>query len=86
MFYYLLYDRLYPAISGFRVFRYASRFGRRSLASRHFSSAWCFWSVVRCINRLREFQIGQYIREEGPKKSHQKESQALPPHGRRSAS
>jgi len=70
MFYYLLYDRLYPAISGFRVFRYVTF--RTTFAS---ITAFLLCVVLGpwFINKLREFQIGQYIREEGPK-SHQKKA------------
>jgi phospho-N-acetylmuramoyl-pentapeptide-transferase len=70
MFYYLLYDRLYPAISGFRVFRYVT-------FRTTFASITAFLLCVLLgpwfIRKLREFQIGQYIREEGPK-SHQKKA------------
>lgn len=70
MFYYLLYDRLYPAVSGFRVFRYVT-------FRTTFASITAFLLCVLLgpwfIRKLREFQIGQYIREEGPK-SHQKKA------------
>jgi phospho-N-acetylmuramoyl-pentapeptide-transferase len=70
MFYFLLYDRLYPAVSGFRVFRYVTF--RTTFAS---ITAFLLCVVFGpwFINKLREFQIGQYIREEGPK-SHQKKA------------
>jgi phospho-N-acetylmuramoyl-pentapeptide-transferase len=70
MFYFLLYDRLYPAISGFRVFRYVTF--RTTFAS---ITAFLLCVVLGpwFIRKLREFQIGQYIREEGPK-SHQKKA------------
>jgi phospho-N-acetylmuramoyl-pentapeptide-transferase len=70
MFYYLLYDRLYPAVGGFRVFRYLTF--RTTFAS---ITAFLLCVVLGpwFINKLREFQIGQYIREEGPK-SHQKKA------------
>jgi phospho-N-acetylmuramoyl-pentapeptide-transferase len=70
MFYFLLYDRLYPAVSGFRVFRYVTF--RTTFAS---ITAFLLCVVLGpwFINKLREFQIGQYIREEGPK-SHQKKA------------
>jgi phospho-N-acetylmuramoyl-pentapeptide-transferase len=70
MFYYLLYDRLYPAVSGFRVFRYVT-------FRTTFASITAFLLCVLLgpwfIAKVREFQIGQYIREEGPK-SHQKKA------------
>ncbi len=70
MFYYLLYDRLYPMVGGFRVFRYLTF--RTTFAS---ITAFLLCVVLGpwFINKLREFQIGQYIREEGPK-SHQKKA------------
>ena len=70
MFYYLLYDRLYPAISGFRLFRYVTI--RTTFAS---ITAFLLCVILGplLIRKLREFQIGQYIREEGPK-SHQKKA------------
>jgi phospho-N-acetylmuramoyl-pentapeptide-transferase len=70
MFYYLLYDRLYPAISGFRVFRYVTF--RTTFASIT-AFALCVLLGPWLIGRLREFQIGQFIREDGPK-SHQKKA------------
>ena len=70
MLYFLLYDRLYPAISGFRVFRYVT-------FRTTFASITAFLLCVALgpwlISKLREFQIGQYIREDGPK-SHQKKA------------
>jgi phospho-N-acetylmuramoyl-pentapeptide-transferase len=70
MFYYLLYDRLYPAVSGFRVFRYVT-------FRTTFASITAFLLCVLLgpwfIAKVREFQIGQFIREEGPK-SHQKKA------------
>ncbi len=70
MFYYLLYDRLFPAVSGFRVFRYVT-------FRTTFASITAFLLCVLLgpwfIRKLRAFQIGQYIREEGPK-SHQKKA------------
>ena len=70
MFYFLLYDRLYPTVSYFRVFRYVTF--RTTFAS---ITAFLLCVVFGpwFIRKLREFQIGQYIREEGPK-SHQKKA------------
>lgn len=70
MFYYLLYDRLYPAVSGFRVFRYVTF--RTTFASIT-AFLLCVLLGPWLIAKLREFQIGQFIREEGPK-SHQKKA------------
>jgi phospho-N-acetylmuramoyl-pentapeptide-transferase len=70
MFYYLLYDRLYPTISGFRVFRYLTfRTTFASITAFLICVVFGPWFIAK----LREFQIGQYIREEGPK-SHQKKA------------
>ncbi|HUI56756.1 MAG TPA: phospho-N-acetylmuramoyl-pentapeptide-transferase [Bryobacteraceae bacterium] len=70
MLYYLLYEQLYRYISPLRVFRYTTfRTAFASLTALFLCIALGPW----LINRLREFQIGQYIREEGPK-SHQKKA------------
>ncbi|MDQ6678462.1 MAG: phospho-N-acetylmuramoyl-pentapeptide-transferase [Acidobacteriota bacterium] len=70
MLYFLLYDRLYPTVSGFRLFRYVTI--RTTFAS---ITAFLLCVILGpvLIRKLREFQIGQYIREEGPK-SHQKKA------------
>src|SRR5580698_910673 len=70
MLYWLLYERLYPAIGPFRVFRFLTT--RTLLAS----LTSLFLGVILgpwFIRKLREFQIGQHIREDGPK-SHQKKA------------
>src|SRR5438270_6652003 len=70
MLYFLLYEKLYRYVSPFRVFRYTtSRTAFASLTALFLCIALGPW----LINRLRQFQIGQYIREEGPK-SHQKKA------------
>jgi phospho-N-acetylmuramoyl-pentapeptide-transferase len=70
MLYYLLYEQLYRYASPLRVFRYVTfRTAFASLTALFLCIALGPW----LINRLREFQIGQYIREEGPK-SHQKKA------------
>src|SRR5260221_5439375 len=67
MLYYLLYEKLFPYVSPFRVFRYTTfRTAFASLTALFLCVALGPWLIAR----LREFQIGQYIREEGPK-SHQ---------------
>jgi phospho-N-acetylmuramoyl-pentapeptide-transferase len=65
--YYLFYELLFPYFSPFRVFRYVTF--RTAFAS--------ITALIIClvigpwlIAKLKEFQIGQYIREEGPQ-SHQ---------------
>lgn len=70
MLYYLLYEQLYKHISPARVFGYTtSRTAFASLTALFLCIALGPW----LIDRLRYFQIGQYIREEGPK-SHQKKA------------
>ncbi len=70
MLYFLLYEKLSPVFGPFRVFRYVtSRTAFASLTALFLCVALGPW----LIHKLREFQIGQYIREEGPK-SHQKKS------------
>ncbi len=70
MLYWLLYQKLFPYFRVFRIFRYLTlRTGFASL------TALLIGLLIGpfVIERLREFQIGQYIREEGPE-SHQKKS------------
>lgn len=70
MLYFLLYEQLYRYVSPFRVFRYTTfRTAFASLTALFLCIALGPW----LINRLRQFQIGQYIREEGPQ-SHQKKA------------
>jgi phospho-N-acetylmuramoyl-pentapeptide-transferase len=68
--YWLLYLKLYHYFPPFRIFRYLTfRTAFASLTA-------LFTGLIvgpLVINRLREFQIGQYIREEGPK-AHQKKA------------
>jgi phospho-N-acetylmuramoyl-pentapeptide-transferase len=70
MFYWLFYEKLFHTFTPFRVFQYNTF--RTALAS--------ITALLLCvalgpwlISKLREFQIGQYIREEGPK-SHMKKA------------
>jgi len=65
--YYLFFEKLYPYFSPFRVFRYLTF--RTAFASIT-ALLICLVLGPWLIGRLKEFQIGQYIREEGPK-SHQ---------------
>jgi phospho-N-acetylmuramoyl-pentapeptide-transferase len=70
MLYWLLYEKLYPAIGPFRVFRYVTS---RTLFASLTSLFLCILLGPWLIRKLREFQIGQHIREDGPK-SHQKKA------------
>lgn len=67
MLYYLFYEQLYPYFSPFRVFRYLTV--RTAFASIT-ALLVCLVLGPWLIARLKEFQIGQYIRKEGPS-SHQ---------------
>jgi phospho-N-acetylmuramoyl-pentapeptide-transferase len=68
--YWLLYEKLFPFFHPFRVFRYLTF--RTAFASGTallialFIGPWV-------IKKLREFQIGQFVRDDGPK-SHQKKT------------
>ena len=70
MLYWLLYQKLFPYFRLFRIFRYITF--RTVFAS---LTALLIGLLIGpyVIEKLREFQIGQYIREEGPQ-SHQKKS------------
>ena len=70
MLYWLLYEKLHPIFSPFRVFSYTTfRTAFASITALFLCIVLGPWLIAR----LREFQIGQYIREEGPK-SHQKKA------------
>ncbi len=70
MLYWLLYEKLFHYFPPFRIFRYLTfRTAFASLTA--LFTGLIVGPIV--INRLREFQIGQYIREEGPK-AHQKKA------------
>jgi phospho-N-acetylmuramoyl-pentapeptide-transferase len=68
--YWLLYQKLFPYFHAFRIFRYLT-----------FRTAFATLTALLIglligpylIERLREFQIGQFIREDGPKE-HQKKA------------
>jgi len=68
--YWLLYQKLYLYFRPFRIFRYLTF--RTAFAS---LTALLIALIIGpfVIEKLREFQIGQYIREEGPK-AHQKKA------------
>ena len=70
MLYWLLYQKLYPFFHPFRIFRYLTF--RTAFASGTALLIALFIGPY-VIQKLREFQIGQYIREDGPQ-SHQKKS------------
>lgn len=63
MLYWLLYQKLFPYFRPFRIFRYLTF--RTAFAS---LTAMLIAMLIGpyVIEKLREFQIGQYIREEGP--------------------
>src|ERR1700730_6727242 len=70
MFFWLFYEKLFHLYSPFRVFQYSTfRTAMASLTALLLSITLGPW----LIRRLREFQVGQHIREEGPK-SHQKKA------------
>jgi phospho-N-acetylmuramoyl-pentapeptide-transferase len=68
--YWLLYQKLFPYFRPFRIFRYLTF--RTAFAS---LTALLIALLIGpfVIEKLREFQIGQYIREDGPK-DHQKKA------------
>ncbi len=70
MLYWLLYQKLFPYFRPFRIFRFLTF--RTAFAT---LTAMLIGLVVGpyVIEKLREFQISQYIREEGPK-GHQKKA------------
>jgi phospho-N-acetylmuramoyl-pentapeptide-transferase len=67
--FWLLYQKLFPYIPVFRIFRYVTF--RCVFAS---LTALLIGLLIGpfVIDRLRQFQIGQYIREEGPQSHHKK--------------
>jgi phospho-N-acetylmuramoyl-pentapeptide-transferase len=69
MFYWLFFEKLFHYYSPFRVFQYSTfRTGMATLTAMLLSIALGPWLIAR----LRKFQIGQHIREEGPKSHHKK--------------
>jgi phospho-N-acetylmuramoyl-pentapeptide-transferase len=68
--YWLLYEKLFPFFHPFRIFRYLTF--RTAFASLTALLIALFIGPY-VIHKLREFQIGQYIREDGPQ-SHLKKS------------
>src|SRR5580698_3070844 len=70
MLYYLLYQQLFPLVRPFRVFGFVTfRTAFASITAMFLGIVLGPWLIAR----LREFQIGQHIREDGPQ-SHQKKA------------
>ncbi|MGB9406405.1 MAG: phospho-N-acetylmuramoyl-pentapeptide-transferase [Terracidiphilus sp.] len=70
MLYWLLYEKLFTFFHPFRVFRYLTfRTAFASLTALLIA----FFIGPWVIQKLRDFQIGQYVRDDGPQ-SHQKKS------------
>jgi phospho-N-acetylmuramoyl-pentapeptide-transferase len=70
MLYWLLYELLYPKVIPFQLFRYVTfRTAFASITALILSIALGPW----LIGKLRQLQIGQHIREDGPQ-SHQKKA------------
>ena len=70
MLYWLLYQELYPSVRAFNVFHYVTT---RAMLASLTSLFLCIALGPWLIGKLREFQIGQHIREDGPQ-SHQKKA------------
>ncbi len=70
MLYWLLYQKLYPFFHPFRIFRYLTF---RTVFASLTALLIALFIGPYVIQKLREFQIGQYVREDGPQ-SHQKKS------------
>jgi phospho-N-acetylmuramoyl-pentapeptide-transferase len=69
MFYWLLFEQLYQYFSPFRVFRFITfRAAFASLTALFLCLVLGPW----LIKKLRQFQIGQHIRDDGPKSHHKK--------------
>ena len=69
MFYWLFFETLYPYFSPLRLFGYVTfRTAAASLVALALSILIGPW----LISKLRQFQIGQHIREDGPKSHHKK--------------
>jgi phospho-N-acetylmuramoyl-pentapeptide-transferase len=69
MFYWLFFEKLFHYYSPFRVFQYSTfRTGMATLTAMLLSIALGPWLIAR----LRAFQIGQHIREDGPQSHHKK--------------
>jgi phospho-N-acetylmuramoyl-pentapeptide-transferase len=70
MLYWLGYQKLFHLFSPFRVFQYTTfRTGMASITALLMAILLGPWLIAR----LRDFQIGQHIREDGPQSHHKKE-------------
>jgi phospho-N-acetylmuramoyl-pentapeptide-transferase len=69
MLYWLLYEKLHTLFSPFRVFRYVTS---RTMFASLTSLFLCVLLGPWMIRKLRELQIGQSIREDGPQSHHKK--------------
>ncbi len=69
MLYWLLFETLQPYFGPFRLFGYVTF---RTATASLLALFLCIVLGPWFIRKLREFQIGQYIREEGPKRHQQK--------------
>ena len=70
MLYWLLYEKLFPFFHPFRIFRYLTF---RTVFASLTALLIALFIGPYVIQKLREFQIGQFIREDGPQ-SHLKKS------------
>ena len=70
MLYWLLYEKLFPFFHPFRIFRYLTF---RTVFASLTALLIALFIGPYVIQKLREFQIGQFVREDGPK-SHLKKS------------
>lgn len=70
MLYWLLYEQLHTVVKAFNVFRYVTA---RAMFASLTSFFFCVLVGPWFIRKLQEFQIGQHIREDGPR-SHQKKA------------
>src|SRR5271169_3582239 len=69
MLYWLLYEKLHAYVSPFRVFEYVTS---RTMFASLTSLFMCVLLGPWMIRKLRELQIGQSIREDGPQSHHKK--------------
>ena len=69
MLYWLLYEKLHTLVSPFRVFDYVTA---RTMFASLTSLFLCVLLGPWMIRKLRELQIGQSIREDGPQSHHKK--------------
>jgi len=67
--YWLLYEKLFPFFHPFRIFRYLTF---RTVFASLTALLIALFIGPYVIQKLREFQIGQYIREDGPESHHKK--------------